>query len=177
LVKCAHTRTKNKHGTDVIRESLNGVVSQVDRDMLTLYHQEWQLYKSQQEECLRKMMEICQQSYRLEIELLTTIPGIKPQSAMTILSKLASDLSSFKTSANLVGWAGLRARNDESAGKIKSRKIMHGNKFLRIILVQCAWANTRSKNSRLGNKYVLLVKWMAPQKALVTIARKLWVII
>lgn len=26
LVKCAHTRTKNKHGTEVIRESLNGVM-------------------------------------------------------------------------------------------------------------------------------------------------------
>lgn len=177
LIQCAHTRTKNKHGTDVIRESLNGVVSQVDRDMLALYHQEWLLYKSQQEECLLKMMKICNESYSQEIELLTTIPGIKPQSAMTILSELGNDLSSFKTSSNLVGWAGLRPRNDESAGKIKSRKIMHGNKFLRVILVQCAWANTRSKNSRLANKYALLVKRMAPQKALVAIARKLLVII
>jgi hypothetical protein len=154
LLKCAHTRTKNKHGSDIIRESLNGVVSQVDRDMLALYDQEWQLYEDQQEECLGKMMEICNESYSQEIELLTTIPGIKPQSAMTILSELGNELSSFKTSSNLVGWAGLRPRNDESAGKIKSRKIMHGNKFLRVILVQCAWANTRSKSSRLGNKYV-----------------------
>ena len=177
LVKCAHTRTKNKHGTDVIRESLNGVVSQVDIDMLTLYNQEWKLYKEQQEECLRKMMEICNESYSQELALLTTIPGIKPQSAMTILSELGNNLSSFKTSSNLVGWACLRPRNDESAGKIKSRKIMHGNKFLRVILVQCAWANTRSKSSRLGNKYASLVKRMAPQKALVAIARKLLVII
>ncbi|KAA6315637.1 hypothetical protein EZS27_033937, partial [termite gut metagenome] len=81
------------------------------------------------------------------------------------------------TSANLVGWAGLRPRNEESAGKIKSRKTMHGNKFLRVILVQCAWANTRSKTSQLGRKYVLLVKRMSPQKALVAIARKLLVII
>jgi transposase len=96
---------------------------------------------------------------------------------MTILSELGNDLSSFKTSSNLVGWAGLRPRNDESAGKIKSRKTIHGNKFLRVILVQCAWANSRSRTSRLGHKYALLVKRMAPQKALVAIARKLLVII
>lgn len=177
LVKCAHTRTKNKHGTDVIRESLNGVVSQVDQDMLALYLQELELYHKQQEECLIKMMELCNQSYAEDITLLTTIPGIKPQSAMTILAELGNDLSAFKTSSNLVGWAGLRPRNDESAGKIKSRKTMHGNKFLRVILVQCAWANTRSKTSGLGHKYALLVKRMAPQKALVAIARKLLVII
>lgn len=177
LLKCAHTRTKNKHGTDVIRESLNGVVSQVDTDMLALYIQELDLYHKQQEECLIRMIELCNQSYDQDIALLTTIPGIKTQSAMTILAELGNDLSAFKSSSNLVGWAGLRPRNDESAGKIKSRKTMHGNKFLRVILVQCAWANTRSKTSRLGNKYALLVKRMAPQKALVAIARKLLVII
>jgi transposase len=177
LLKCAHTRTKNKHGRDVIRESLSGVASQVDQDMPALYRQEWQLYRNQQEECLRKMMEICNESYSREIALLTTVPGIKPQSAMTILPESGKDLSSFKTSSNPVGRAGLRARNDESAGKIKSRKIMHGNKFLRVILEQCAWANTRSKSSRSGNKYALPVKRMAPQKALVAIARKLSVII
>lgn len=177
LLKCAHTRTKNKHGTKVIRESLNGVVSQVDRDMLALHMEELELYHKQQEECVIKMIELCNESYAQEIALLTTIPGIKTQSALTIVAELGTDLSAFKTSSNLVGWAGLRPRNDESAGKIKSRKTMHGNKFLRVILVQCAWANSRSKTSRLGYKYALLVKRMAPQKALVAIARKLLVII
>lgn len=177
LLKCVHTRTKNKHGNDVIRESLNGVVSQVDIDMLTLYMDELELYHRQQEECQKRMMEICQNSYEPELSLLITIPGIKSASAMTILSELGNDLSAFKTSSNLVGWVGLRPRNEESAGRIKSRKTMHGNKFLRVILVQCAWANTRNKNSKLGRKYALLVKRMAPQKALVAIARKLLVII
>lgn len=138
LVKCAHTRTKNKHGLDVIRESLNGVVSQVDRDMLTLYVEELDLCRHQQEECQMQMARICEKCYNPELSLLITIPGIKTIAAMTILSELGNDLSSFKTSSNLVGRAGLRPRNDESAGRIKSRKIMHGNTFLRVILIQCA---------------------------------------
>jgi hypothetical protein len=83
LVKCAHSRTKNKHGTDVIRESLNGGVSQVDRDILALYMEELELYHRQQEECQRRMIEICHESYSQELSLLTTIPGIKSAGAMT----------------------------------------------------------------------------------------------
>ena len=36
----------------------------------------------------------------------------------------------FLTASAIVGWAGLKPRNDQSAGKIKSRKITHGNKYL-----------------------------------------------
>jgi transposase len=177
LLECAHTRTKNKHGVAVIRESLNGVFEQVDIDMLKLYVEELELYEAQQQECLIHMARICNDSYADPVSLLVTIPGIKQQSAMTILAELGSDLSSFKTSSSLVGWAGLRPRNEESAGRIKSRKTMHGNKFLRVILVQCAWAASRTQSSRLGIKYQELKKRMSPQKALVAIARRLLVII
>lgn len=49
---------------------------------------------------------------------------------------------------------------------------MHGNKFLRVILIQCAWATVRNKDSRLAQKFILLKKRMAVQKAFVAIARK-----
>ncbi|GHT22662.1 hypothetical protein AGMMS4957_13160 [Bacteroidia bacterium] len=65
-----------------------------------------------------------------EISLLTTIPSIKEFSAYCILAETGNDMSQFGKASNLIGWAGLRPRNDESAGKIKSNKTLHGNKFL-----------------------------------------------
>lgn len=177
LLTCAHTRTKNKYGTEIIQESLNGVFEQVDIDMIKLQLEELEMHEEHQEECLINMVRICNDSYDDPIELLITIPGIQKRSAMTILAELGDNLSSFKTSSSLVGWAGLRPRNEESAGRIKSRSTMHGNKFLRVILVQCAWATSRTKDSKLGSKYHELKKRMSPQKALVAIARKLLVII
>lgn len=53
----------------------------------------------------------------------------------------------FQTPKKLVSWVGLRPRNEESAGKIKSRRITHGNKFLRKTLIECAWAASRTKES------------------------------
>lgn len=56
-------------------------------------------------------------------------------------------MSFFQTPKKLVSWVGLRPRNEESAGKIKSRRITHGNKFLRKTMIECAWASSRTKDS------------------------------
>ncbi|MDR1055354.1 MAG: transposase [Prevotellaceae bacterium] len=85
-------------------------------------------------------------------------PDIRQVFAMPILFEFGNDLSAFKTSSNLIGRAGFRSRNGESAGKIKSRKTMHGNKFLRIILVQCAWTKSLSKNFHYKNLIISAIK-------------------
>ena len=68
-------------------------------------------------------------------------------SAAIIISEIGDNMELFATAASLVSWAGLRPRNDESAGKIKSRKITHGNKYLRKALMECAWGAARTKDS------------------------------
>ena len=84
------------------------------------------------------MEELCDEHYAREMELLMSIPGVKKQAAMQIISEAGADMKPFADSGKLTGWTGLRPRNDESAGKIKSKAITHGNKYLRRIMVQCA---------------------------------------
>ena len=72
-------------------------------------------------------------------------PGIKGPSACAIIAELGVDMSAFQSPAHLVSWAGLKPMNDESAGKIKSRRITHGNKYLRKTLIECALAAGRTK--------------------------------
>ena len=96
---------------------------------------------------------------------------------MRIVAEIGVDMKAFITASAMVGWAGLKPRNEESAGKIKGRKILHGNKYLRILLVQCAWAACRTKGSRFFYKYQTLSKRMNHNKALLANARKILVII
>ena len=42
-------------------------------------------------------------------------------------------------------WAGLKPRNDQSNKTIKSRRITHGNRYLRRTIIQCAWGASRTK--------------------------------
>jgi len=131
LCKLVHGRIKNNHGKDIITASLTGVITDVDIDMLKACMEELELIEKQQSQCIEKLEELANNHYAEEISLLCTIPGIQILSALIILSELGGDMDAFLTAAMLVSWAGLRPRNDESAGKIRSHETLHGNKYLR----------------------------------------------
>ncbi len=177
LVRLVHGRTKNKHGHQVIAASMEGVINPTDIEMLKGCMEQINLFEKQQAACLNHLEELADAYFAGEISLLCTVPGIQKYSAMCILSEIGNDMSVFGKASHLVGWAGLRPRNDESAGKIQSRKTMHGNKYLRQMLVEVSWSAARSKKTFLGKKYYLLSKRMKSQKALLSITRKILVII
>lgn len=177
LVGLVHGRTKNKHGHQVITDSLDGVLDQTDIEMLRQCMEQLDLLEKQQAACLNHLEELAGKYYAREISLLCTIPGIQKYSAMCILSEIGIDMDAFGKASHLVGWAGLRPRNDESAGKIQSRKTLHGNKYLRKALIQVSWVASRSNKTFLGKKHKQLAKRMKSQKALLAIARKMLVII
>jgi transposase len=177
LCRLVHGRTQNKHGKQVITDSLTGVIEQVDVEMLIQCMEQIDLIEKQQATCLNHLEELANQYFAEEISLLCTIPSVKTLSALFILAEIGNDMSVFSSASSLVGWAGLRPRNEESAGKIHSRKTLHGNKYLRQILVEISWSAARSKKSFLGKKHNGLAKRMKPQKALIAITRKMLVII
>ena len=138
LVKLIHRRTINSHGQSTIREALEGDVKQSDRDLLRQYTQMLDLYQLQKQQCVDSMIRKCRKLYSKTFSILLGIRGIKELSAAIIISEIGDNMKLFATAAALVSWAGLRPRNDESAGKIKSRKITHENKYLRKTLMECA---------------------------------------
>ena len=177
LSKLVHGRTINKHGKDVITNSLNGFIQQADVDMLIQCMDQIDLIEKQQATCLNHLEELANTHFAEEISLLCTIPGIQKFSALCILAEIGNDMSFFQKATHLVAWAGLRPRNDETSEKIRSRKILHGNKYLRQILVEVSWAAARSNKSFLGKKFCILAKRMKSQKALIAITRKILVIV
>lgn len=79
------------------------------------------------------------------VELLQTIPGVAAELARIIVAEIGVDMSRFATPGHLISWAGLCPRLDESAGKIGSRKVRKGNKWLKTALTQGVWAALRCK--------------------------------
>jgi len=177
LCSFVHGRTRNKHGEQIITNSLSGVIQQADVEMLKLCMEQIVLLEKQQATCLNHLEELANSYFAEEISLLCTIPGIQKLSAMCILAEIGNDMSPFQKATHLIGWAGLRPRNDETAEKVKSRKILYGNKYLRQILVEVSWSAARSNKSFLGKKFNILFKRMKSQKALIAITRKILVII
>lgn len=107
---------------------------------------------------------------REHVERLVTIPGVSLIVALVILAEIGADMSRFPTVQNLISWAGLCPRSDESAGKHRSTRLKPGDPWLKTILVQAAWAATRVKGSYLQAQFLRLRAHRGPQKAIVAVA-------
>lgn len=177
LIKCIHGRTINKHGRATLLSALTGVVTAVDSDIIRMLMIEINMLQTHKSECQEKMTALCNLHYPKQLSQLQTIPGVKERTATSIIAEVGVDLKMFATAASLVSWCGLRPRNEESAGKIKGRKITHGNKYLRKTLIECAWAASRTHGSFL-NKFSytqVTVRKKNKMKVQVAIARKILV--
>ena len=108
--------------------------------------------------------------FRTAVELLCTIPGVSRLSAEVIVSEIGTDMSRFPTAGQLLSWAGLCPRSDESAGKRRSRRLRKGATWLKTTLVQCAHAARRKKQSYLQAQFLRLQNRRGPQKAICAVA-------
>ena len=175
LASLIHGRIMNRVGKDVITASLTGVITQTDIDVIRQIRDEVTLAQKHRKECLDKMEELCNKWFPEQMKNLQTVPGVSLRSATSVIAELGTDMSSFEDAAHLVSWSGLKPRNDESAGKIKSRKITHGNKFLRKTLIECTWAASKTRGC-FYNKFSYhqtVVRRKNKMKVQVAIARKM----
>ncbi|HEY2105768.1 MAG TPA: IS110 family transposase, partial [Candidatus Binataceae bacterium] len=108
--------------------------------------------------------------FRAAVERLMTIPGVSATAAHVIIAEIVVDMSRFATAGHLRSWAGLCPQLNESAGKIMSRQLRKGAPWLKTVLVQCAWAATRKKNSYLHAQFLRLRARRGPKKAVLAVA-------
>ena len=177
LVKEIHGRIINRHGKETIIASLKGCITEVDIDIMTQLKAEIDLAELNKQQCLEKMQDICEKEYSEQLRNLQTIPGVKMRAATSLIAEIGTDMSHFETANHLSSWAGLRPRNDQSNKTIKSRRITHGNRYLKRTIIQCAWGASRNKDyffSRFSY-YQTQVRKKNKMKVIVAISRKMLV--
>jgi transposase len=111
-----------------------------------------------------------------QMEQLTSIPGVETTSARMILAEIGTDMSRFGSDSRLASWAGMCPGNDESAGKRRRGRTRKGNRYLRRVLVQCAWA-ARKTPTYLGQTFRRLEARLGGKKAAMAVAHKILVIV
>jgi transposase len=90
--------------------------------------------------------------FAAEVALLTSIPGIGQRVATVIVSEIGVDMARFPSAKQLAAWAGLAPGNNESAGKRRSGRRRKGNTHVCSILVEAAFAASRT-TSRVGARF------------------------
>lgn len=117
------------------------------------------------EECLRPFSEF-------QI-LIQTLPGVRQRASEGILSEVGVDMTCFGSSARLSSWSGLCPGNNESGGKRKSGRTRPGNPWLKTLMVECAWAAIRVKDSYCSALFRRIARRRGPKRAIMAVAHHL----
>ena len=123
-------------------------------------------------------MRLLSQQFQEQFAIIDSIPGFDEESAMEIIAEIgAAPQEDFSSGEKLCCWAGVTPRNDESAGKIKSRKTLHGNPYVKALLCQAAWAAVKVRNSPFHVWFWSHKQKLGQKKAIIAISRKLLMLI
>ena len=143
---------EQKTRVGIIREHLNEIVSLIGKV----------------DNCIDLMVK----EYERQLNILCTIPGVKRDTAVTIISEIGLDMTQFVSSKRLCCWAGLTPGNNESAGKKKSVRISRAGVYLKPALVEAAHAAVKDKaHPYYAIKYERLARRRGKKRAIIAIAR------
>jgi transposase len=101
------------------------------------------------------------------------IPGIDTQAATDILAEIGTDMGQFPSEKHLCSWTRICPGNNESAGKRKSGNTGRGNRWLRRILTQVAWAASRSKHTYFAAQFRRIAKRRGKKRAIIAVAHSI----
>jgi transposase len=111
------------------------------------------------------------QPHEAALQLLMTIPGIDQLAAAKLLVEIGVDMAAFGNAGRLCKWAGVCPGNDESAGKRRRGDTAPGNRYVRTLLCQIAWAAVRT-TSQFKSRFQNLVSRRGTKRAIVAIGHK-----
>jgi transposase len=107
------------------------------------------------------------------IARLCTLPGVDILTAHIILAEIGTDMSPFADARHLASWAGLCPGNSESAGKRFSGRTRKGDRYLRRVLIQNAWAVAHMKDCALTALFRRIAANAGMKKAAVAVAHRI----
>jgi transposase len=153
----------------MIVEALRGRVTAHQRFLLQL-HLDQVDHINQGMRLLEERMGELLAPFREQVEHLITIPGVSDTTARVLAGEIGFDMTRFPTSGHLISWAGLCPKQDESAGKHRSRRLRKGDPWLKTALISAAWSAIKTKGSYLRAQFARLKARRGAKKAIVAVA-------
>lgn len=140
--------------------------------IMEVYLEELEAIESQRKKVEKQLVELSKGRYKEIVGWLRSLPGIGLLGAITLITEV-KDINRFSSLDKLHSFVGLVPNVNSSAEAEKVGGItQRHNKYLRTIIVQCAW-KAAYQDPSLFRTYNKLCKKMKANKAIIRIAKKL----
>lgn len=174
LAEMAKGRLRDK--VPELERALRQPLSDQQRQLLKMLLRDHDSVDAQVAEAELKLAELTK-PYEELIEKLDPIPGINPLAAITLLAETGLHMSVYRNELHLTALAGLAPGNAISSDRRRRISVRKGNRYLKRICVQIAWAASRKKDSFLRTRFLRLQTRIGRNKAIVALARQILVIV
>jgi transposase len=129
-----------------LREALAGGLSRVCQRLLQQYLEQVKLLRQQIAE-IQQELEVVMKPYAGTLHRRCRVPGIDLAAAQGLLAEIGPRAAAFASAEQLASWAGVCPGTQESAGVNYSSRCAKGNRYLRRLLGQIAWAAVHTQET------------------------------
>jgi len=129
-----------------LKEALVGRLEPVYQLLLRQHMEQVRLLWRQIEEINQALAEAMQE-HLAALHRLSKIPGVDLYAAQELLAEIGPKAAAFASAEQFASWAGVCPGSKESAGVNYSHRSAKGNRYLRRLLCQIAWAAIHTKQT------------------------------
>ncbi len=155
-----------------LQDALHGQLNSIHRSLLRLYLERLDLLDRQ----IAAVEQETAEAMRAQEEVITPLcglPGLKPGAAQQIIAEIGPQAIAFSSSAKLASWVGVCPGRQESAGESRSNRSAKGNRSMRALLSQLAWAASKADGSYFQILFRRLIPRLGIRKAIWAVAHRL----
>jgi transposase len=138
-----------------LEEALLGVLEPVYQMLLKQQMEQVQMLRRQVEE-INGALAVAMKDHVEALVRLAKIPGIDLYAAQELLAEIGVRALAFPSGEQFASWVGVCPGSQESAGVNYSRRSAKGNRYLRRLLCQIAWAAVHTKDTFFGALFARL---------------------
>jgi transposase len=145
-VLAGEARGALRHKDAELKEALAGQLEPVYRLLLKQHLEQVRLLRRQVEE-INETLAGAMREHVAALHRLTRIPGVDLYAAQELVAEIGPTAVAFPSAEQFASWVGVCPGRQESAGVNYSHRSAKGNRYLRRLLCQIAWAAIHTKDT------------------------------
>jgi transposase len=138
-----------------LKEALAGRLEPVYRLLLKQHLEQVRLLRRQVEE-INQTLAQAMQEHIAALHRLSKIPGVDLYAAEELVAEIGPKAAAFPSAEQFVSWVGVCPGSQESAGVNYSARSAKGNRYLRRLLCQIAWAAIHTRDTFFASLFARL---------------------
>jgi transposase len=157
LIECCHHSVIRRKGA-VLPKAFRGKITANQQLQLKLLLEDLAHIERQKTKVCEAIKELFNEEQKAIIEKPEKVEGIARESSEVIMAETGINAKDFKSEDSVAKYAGFAPAVHQSSDKTTFVKCYPGNKYLRTIMIQVAWAAVRIKNGYWRTEYQHLKK-------------------